>query len=63
MRKRATDMDERDWWLELDARINVANSNGFKTVELAFDETKAIIKLLQELDNTRDLFGEEGSTF
>lgn len=53
MRKRATDMDERDWWIELDNRINVANSDNFKTVELTFDETRALIKLLQELDNMK----------
>lgn len=47
-------MDERDWWIELDARINVADSDGFKTVNLTFDETRAIIKLLQELDNMKE---------
>ena len=53
-------MDERDWWIELDDRINVANSDGFKTVELTFDETKAIIKLLQKLDNMKD---DDGPSF
>lgn len=54
MRRRAVDMNERDWWIELDDRINVANSNDFNTVELTFDETRAIIRLLQEFDNMKD---------
>lgn len=46
-------MDERDWWLELDGRIKIAEDNGFNEVKLTFDEVREIIKLLQELDDMK----------
>ena len=47
-------MDERDWWIELEGRINMAESNGlFHEVKLTFDEVREIIKLLQELDGLK----------
>ena len=48
-------MDERDWWIELDGRINIAKSNGFHEVKLTFKETMEIIMLLQELDDMKKL--------
>ena len=47
-------MDERDWWLELETRINVAEDNGFHEVKLTFDEAREVIKLLQELDAMKE---------
>lgn len=44
-------MDERDWWIELDSRINIAEDNGFREIKLTFDEVKEIIELLKELDD------------
>ena len=46
-------MDERDLWIELDGRINIAKDNGFHEVRLTFDEVREIIKLLQELDDIK----------
>ncbi len=46
-------MDERDWWIELDGRINIAEDNGFHEVKLTLDEVREVIKLLQELDNMK----------
>ncbi len=48
-------MDERDWWIELDGRISIAESNGFHEVKLTFKETMEIIMLLQELDDMKKL--------
>ena len=47
-------MDERDWWLELEARINVAKADGFHEVKLTFNEAREVIKLLQELDTMKE---------
>jgi len=46
-------MDERDWWIELDERINIAEDTGYYSVFLTFDEAREIIKLLQELDDMK----------
>ena len=48
-------MDERDWWIELDGRIKIAESNGFHEVNLTFKEAMEIIMLLQELDDIKNL--------
>ena len=47
-------MDERDWWIELDNRISIAEDNGFHEVKLTFDEVKEVIMLLQELDDMKN---------
>ena len=46
-------MDERDWLIELDGRINVAESYGFHEVKLTLDEVREIIKFLEELDDLK----------
>lgn len=46
-------MDERDWWIELDGRINIAGANGFNEVKLTFNEVREVIELLQELDDMK----------
>ena len=43
-------MDERQWWIELEARINMADSDDFKEIKLTFDETREIVELLKKLD-------------
>lgn len=46
-------MDERDWWIELDGRIKIAEDYGFHKIELTFYEAEEIIKLLQDLDDIK----------
>ena len=51
-------MDIRDLYIELDNRVNTADLNGFEHVKLTLAEAKKIVRLLKDIEKTRETIEE-----